>query len=90
MDEQRQLGLAQALAAVLQEDEEEGGEESFPLLVADLLDGMARLGLYLTEMQDENWASLAYFAHLQSPEMQSIADQVAQVARESRGRPELN
>jgi len=54
---------------------------------------MARLGVCLTEMADENGASLAYFAHLQAPEMKAITEQVQAAAEEAkglRGRPELN
>ena len=90
----QQLHLATALAAMLQEDNEHLDDESPAIVVADLLDAMARLGVHLVEMtDDENLASLAYFAHLQAPEMKEIAEQVMEAAQEAerlRGRPELN
>ena len=88
-----QLRLATALAALLQEDNEGLEGEAPAIIVADLLDAMARLGVHLVEMTDENLASLAYFAHLQAPEMKAVTDEIAEAAREAerlRGRPELN
>lgn len=96
MNDQRiahQLRLVSALAALLQEDNEYLEDESPAIVVAELLDAMARLGVHLTEMSDENLASLAYFAHLQAPELKEIHEQVEEAAKEAerlRGRPELN
>lgn len=73
----QQLERAMAMANLL--DKEAGISDREPyLLAADLLDAMAKLGLYLAPMKDENLASLAYLELQKTPEMREFNRIVAE------------